>query len=171
MTLALLAIGAGVGLGWWLLQPAERSYHTGQQQADFPPFLHGTCVMTEGSILNLQHEGSPHQLRFREVRLGGGRHGLRLEIPDTPAARECVGCLRERLTAAGFTSSHVKPLSPWWPAQGLILVAIDQLTAVEAFRAAEVARDAMGLSPDARFTIHYEGMPSLRAIREHAAAQ
>ncbi len=59
----------------------------------------------------------------------------------------------------------------WWPAQGRPLVAVDHLTAVDAFRAAEVAREAMGLAQDERNTMHIEGVPSLQAGREYRAAK
>ena len=48
---------------------------------------------------------------------------------------------------------------------------VDELSALDAFRAMEVARAALGLDQEARYTIHMEGTPSLTAMREYLSAR
>lgn len=171
-TLLFLGIGAAVGLGWWLLEPVTPIYYRGRHQADLPGFFQSLFMfMREGSVVEVQLESSPCHLRLRKVYLADRRHGLRLEIPDVPAAEVYAGRVREMLAAAGFDCIRPKPLDPLWPAQGRILFAVDQLTAIDAFRAAEVMREAMGLEQDARYTMHIAGTPSLKAGREYRAAR
>ena len=128
-------------------------------------------LTSEGSVIHARHEGSARVLRFRKVYLADRTHGLRLEIPDTPEAQAYGARVRDMLIAAGFTCTRSRRLQPWWPAQERVLVAVDQLTAVDGFRAAEVAREAMGLGQNERYTMHMEGMASLQAGREYRASR
>ena len=58
-----------------------------------------------------------------------------------------------------------------WPAREPAILIVDQLDAITAFRAMEVARAAMGLDQDARYTIQLDGTPSLTATREYRKAR
>ncbi len=69
--------------------------------------------------------------------------------------------VREALSAAGFgLSADVR--SDTEPAH---FVVVRGVSALQAFRVAEVVREAMELDVNARFTIHMKGAPSLAEFR------
>ena len=143
------------------LSPAKPTMHRGQRQADLPRFFYSMIqYMNVGGVLHVQHEGSERLLRFRKVVLPGDRRGFTLELPDTPWSRTQVDAVRKALTAAGFqcTADEV-------PSNAGLVSIVTGLTALEAFRVAEITRNAVGLDVDATFTIHMEGYPSWSELR------
>ena len=94
-----------------------------------------------------------------------------MELPNFAGADLYIERMRKDLAAAGFHSSMPRPIDPLWPAQDPALLVVDELSALDAFRAMEVARAALGLDQEARYTIHMEGTPSLNAMREYLSAR
>jgi hypothetical protein len=164
---------AGLYLAYWLFwRPATPIFYRGQHQADVPRFIQSVFMLLRpGSVIHMQHEGSSRRLRLRKVVLPADRDGIRLELPRGAGAEDYEGAVRTALTAAGFACSAPPPLDRLWPAQEPALLIVDSLSAIDAFRAVEVARAAIGLEQDARFTIHMEGPPSLAATRKYLAAR
>ena len=173
MTFLLFGVvGAAVGLGWYLMSPAAILYHRDQHQSELPRFFRALIeLMREGGIVHIRHEASDRAFQFRKVLRADGSDALRLEFPDFPAARREIVHIRECLHAAGFRDARSRTLHPIWPAQGTMFMVADGLSAIDAFRAAEVVREAMGLSQDERFTMHIDAVPSVKVYREHREAR
>ena len=141
-----------------LLRPTRPLYYRGQRQADLPPFFRALLAyMAVGGVLHVRHEASERAFRFRKVSGAGEARGIRLELPDAPGTRQYGDRVASALAAGGFRC--VRPPRPdrLWPAPGPALAAVEGLGPIEAFRVAELVRGAMGLDPDARFTVHLEG--------------
>ena len=168
-----LLVAAGLGLAYWLFwRPATPIHYRAQHQADVPRFIQSLFMLLRpGSVIHVRHEGSPRELRLRKIVLPGDRDGIRLEVPQLPGSDAYEEPVRAALSLAGFVCSVPGPLDGLWPAQGPVRVAADGLSAVDAFRAFEVARGAMGLAQDARYAIHFEGPPSISATRKYLAAR
>ena len=166
-------LGAGVFAAYWLFgRPEKPIYYRGQHQADVPRFIQSIFqLLRPGAVVQLAHEGSARRLRLRKIYLEGKRHGVRLELPNFTDADHHVERMRNDLASAGFHSGMPGPIDPLWPAQDPALLIVDELSAVDAFRAMEVARAALGLDQEARYTIHMEGTPSLTAMREYLSAR
>lgn len=166
-------IGAGLlGVYWLLRRRATPIYYRGQHQADVPRFIQSMFqLLRPRAIVQLAHEGSERRLRIRKIYRQGKRHGVRLELPSFDGADRYVDQVRADLAAGGFPCSVPGPIDPLWPAQDPPLLVVDGLSALDAFRATEVARAALGLGQDARYTIHMEGTPSLTATREYLHAR
>src|SRR5262247_3893045 len=164
---------AGLYLAYWLLwRPAPPIYYRGRHQADLPRFIQSVFMLLRpGSVIHIQHEGSSRRLRLRKVVLPDDRDGIRLELPGGAGADAYEGAARVALMAASFACNPPPPLDRLWPAQEPALLIVDSLSAVEAFRAFEVARAAMGLDQEARYTIHMEGPPSVAATKKYLAAR
>jgi hypothetical protein len=168
----MVLVGAGAFVVYWLLQPAPYPRVPSQHQADVPGFIQGMfAYLRPGAVVQIVHEGSARQLRLRKIHLSNGQHGIRLELPNEAGVVEYADHVRECLGAAGFHCALPEPLDPLWPAREPAILIVDQLDAITAFRAMEVARAAMGLDQDARYTIQLDGTPSLTATREYRKAR
>ena len=168
-----ILLGIGLVLVYWLFwRAAPPTYYRGQHQADIPQFIQSAfAYLRPGGVVHITHEGSARRLRLRKVYLAGQRHGVRFELPEVPGAASYHGQVEERLKEAGFRCKLPGPIDRMWPAQDHPLLVVDSLTSIDAFRAIEVAREAMGLNQDARYTIHLEGIPSPQATREYLKAR
>ena len=163
---------AGLLVAYWLLRPTKPIYYRDQKQSALPRFMESVVMsLRVGGVIHVQHEGSPRQLRLRKLPLPAGRDGIRLELPSGTGTEERESNVREALAVAGFTCFAPPILDRLWPAQERLLFVTDALTPIDAQRAAEASLAALGLEPDARYTIHMLGTPSISATRKYFATR
>lgn len=167
-----LLVPGGLLLLYWLLQPARPLYYHGQHQSDLPLFMQSAFMLLRpGAVVHIQHEGSARRLRLRKITLPGDHDGVRLDLPRGVSGDEHESMVRAALLAAGFHVGVAPTVDRLWPSRDLAHLVVDGLSAIDAFRAFEVARRAMGLDQEARFTMHIERTPSLSAGRKYRAAR
>jgi hypothetical protein len=143
--------------------------YTGKHQADVPWFIQSAFMLLRpGAVVHIEHECSERRLRVRTILLTDDRLGVRLEFPDSELTNGHELSVRARLAAAGFACTTAAACDPMWPAQDRPRFIVNNLSAPDAFRAVEAAREGLGLDQGAAFTMWLEGIPSFAAVRKYA---
>jgi hypothetical protein len=161
-----LALVATLPIVWFLFFTKARPIrHRGKHLADLAPFLHDLAAGTRpGGLLCANHEGSDRVLRFRKDRLPSGERRFAFLLPDEGWALRYYNGVREAMNAKGMScTEHVEGR------MNHRYLAVASLTQSQAYRAAEVACEVMGLGSDATFTVYVDGVPSLSEFKAYLA--
>jgi hypothetical protein len=119
----------------------------------------------DGALLFLHHEGSDCFVQFAKYL--SPKRMVHFGFPDAPWSRSYYRVVQSALTAAGFPC-YEKPTKN--DHGTLRFLCIDDIsTAQKAAEIALVAFTAMGLGPEAKYTIYQEGLVSLKEWRRYEA--
>lgn len=158
--LGLVAAGLYLFLRWG----SKPIYYHHVTSTDFLRFTSGLLADGgQGALLFISHEGSNRFVQFAKYL--NPKRTLYFGFPDAPWSRNVFASVQRALTSAGYRC-EVRATDNDTDIPRFLCID-DIWTAEQAADIAEISFSSMGLSPDARFTIHREGPVSLQEWRWH----
>jgi hypothetical protein len=159
ITVALLVV-----FMWWMRRPL---YHRNVKPEEFERYVRGFVNQcTDGSLIFVEHEGSPRFVQFAKRRSNGSRTVLQFGFPDVEWSRGYFDTMVNTFQALEFRYIITKGEGPVRRFLELNLVVDDpEDSVIAASRVARVAFKAMGLDEGATFRVHVKGNLSLVAAR------
>lgn len=159
----ILGIVVTIIILWWLKKPI---YYRNVERDEIERFIKGLLdVGADGSLLIIQHEGSPRFIQFAKYIENETKTNLHFGFPDAPWSRESFESLEKKLKSAGIKYKIQLTSDNEYVRKFLNVDNIrDIATAV---RIANIAFDVMGLDEKEKFKIHYEGYISRKASKKY----
>jgi hypothetical protein len=148
-------------LSWWGAKPI---YYRHVAPEGFSEFTESLLAQGgHGTLLFFRHEGSPWFVQFAKCL--APKRMIHFAFPDAPWSRDFYEPVQSALAAAGYRCGSRDTGND---RQTRRFLCIDDIwTAEQAAEIARVAFSGMGLSKDAKYTVHLEGTPSLAEWKRH----
>lgn len=150
---------AGVGVLYWLLQPAKPLRHKHKSITEVIPLLDALRMKVPGGVLIIEHEGSERFIQFAQRSAVIGSEHLLFGFPDAPWSREYFDRVVSRIRDQ-FGRCRIRETGE---AQVPRFAEVDlwgdrDAVVREATALIDLTLEVLGLGPDDRFTAWVSGL-------------